>query len=202
MCRATIGSSSCLNTSNSKDTSVDNRITSLRLSMVADTINEGDDDSKCSGYLDNGDEMLSYRENDNNYIEYDGLDDDIAGENYHDTDGSDRFFEVDGNHIDGGYDEENDLDQVLQGQWGEEEYSGGGLSSDQGNTKGSARAESSADMDTENWLGSTIRSDVTIQYPEVSPLCGGKTVQRTTGECESPIKGHPKSQTNNPTLLL
>jgi hypothetical protein len=166
--------------------------------MAADTINEGDDDSKCSGFLDIDNDMLSYCENDHDDNEYDDLDDDKMGENYHHTDGCDKFFEGDGEHVEG-HGKENDFDE---GEWGQEEFPGGGMFLEQGNIEGSARAESNPDMDPENWLVATARSDETIQYPEVSPPRGSKTVQRTTGEYETPRKSPEKSQTINPTLLL
>lgn len=171
--------------------------------MEAGAINEGDDDSKCSGFLDTGNDMLSYRENDDDHnIEYDGLDDNKVGDNHLHTNGRETFSGGYSDHINEGYDEENDFDQVLQGEWGEEEIPCEGLQSERSDRMESGRAESGADMDTDDWLGSTVRSDVTIQYPEVSPLCGGRSVQRTRDDYDPPLKGPEKCQTNNPTLLL
>jgi hypothetical protein len=164
--------------------------------MAADTINEGDDDSRCSGFLDTENDMLSYCENDDDDNEYDDLDNDKVEGNYHHNDGCDKFFEGDGEHVEG-HGKEND-----QGVWGEEKFIGRGMSVEQGNREGTARAENNADMDTDNWLVATARSDETIQYPEVSPPRGSKTVFRTTGEYETPRKTPEKSQTINPTLLL
>ena len=167
--------------------------------MAADTINEGDDDSNCSGYLDASNDMLSYRPN--NDDENGGLHDEEEQENAYYADGCNRSF-GDYDEIDEGYNQASDIDQELREELGEEAYSGPGISSEQGNGKISARADSSADVETENWLGSTMTSEVTIQYPEVSPLCGGKAVQRTTDGYDTPRKGTEKSSTTNPTLLL